>query len=198
MGMIRLPLFIVFIADALSMLLVKDKTIIKPSFLLTQLWNLISIIFKTDTPNTKNPIEIMMKASNFRNKLASSFSNIKNKFNNTKNSINDADREKRKYEKTRKLNRFNDEIGNKVTVESVVNGKYDKKTFKYKDRTQSYVHMLEVNGYKNYTKYNLNPDNSKSYIILNKKKDIIDIENNKIELKHDHPDYKFIIDGWKS
>ena len=26
----------------------------------------------------------------------------------------------------------------------------------------------------------------------------IDVENNKIDIKHDHPDYKFVIDGWKA
>lgn len=197
MGMIRRELFILFILDAISMLIIKDKTMIKPSFILTQLWNLISILFKTDKVNTNNPLEILMMLSNVKNKISNAFHSIKNKFNNVKNSITSVERENRKYEKTRDLNKFNDEIGSKVTVESVSDGKYDKKTFKYKDRTQSYVHMLEANGYKNYRKYSINPEHGKSYIIINKNKDIIDIENNRIDIKHDHPDYKFIIDGWK-
>ncbi|MBR3213396.1 MAG: hypothetical protein IKF79_02665 [Methanosphaera sp.] len=198
MGMIRRELFVIFILDAISMLIIKDKSIIKPSFILTQLWNLISFIFKTDKVNTNNPIEIIMMLSNARTKISDSIKTLKDKITNVKHSINSVERENRKYEKTRNLNKFSDEIGSKVTVESVSNGEYDKKTFKYKDRTQSYVHMLEANGYKNYRQYSLNPQISKSYIIINKNKDLIDIENNRIDIKHDHPDYKFIIDGWKN
>lgn len=198
MGMIRRELFVIFLLDAISMLIIKDKSIIKPSFLLAKLWELISIIFNTDKVNTKNPTEILIMLSNIQTKISNSFNTIKDKITNIKNSINNVERENRKYEKTRNLNKFSDEIGSKVSVESVIDGKYDKKTFKYKDRTQSYVHMLEANGYKNYRQYSLDPKNSKSYIILNKNKDIIDIENNKIDIKHDHPDYKFIVDGWKN
>ncbi|MDO5825862.1 MAG: hypothetical protein Q4Q22_05740 [Methanosphaera sp.] len=198
MGMIRRELFVLFLLDAISMLAIKDKTIIKPSFLLTQLWNLVSLVFNSDKLNTNNPLEILMMLSTFRNKISNAFNDLKFKFTNVKKSINTVERENRKYEKTRNLNKFNEEIGNKVTVESVSNGKYDKKTFEYKDRTQSYVHMLEANGYKNYRNYGLDPQNSKSYIIINKNKDIIDVENNKIDIKHDHPDYKFVIDGWKA
>lgn len=139
-----------------------------------------------------------MMLSNARTKISNSFNSIKDELTKMKNSITHVKRENRKYEKTRNLNKFSDEIGSKVTVESVIDGEYDKKTFKYKDRTQSYVHMLEANGYKNYRQYSLDPKNSKSYIIINKNKDLIDIENNRIDIKHDHPDYKFIIDGWKT
>ena len=197
LGIFRLPLFVIFILDALSMMIIKNKTLIKPSFILTQFWNLISILFNTDTPNTQNPLEIMMMLNNVKNKISNTFNSIKNKFSNIKNSITSINNDNKKYEKTRDINKLSDEIGKKVTVISVSHGKYDEKTFKYKDRTQSYVHMLESNGYKNYSKYSLDPENSKSYIILNKNKDLIDIENNKIQLKHDHPDYKFVLDGWK-
>lgn len=198
LGLFTVPVFLIFILDAISMLVIKNKTILKPSFILSKLWDLIGIIFHTQTQNSQNPTDILFKLSQISNKISDKLTQIKNKISNVLNSIVSIHTEDKKYKKSRNINKFSKEVGDTVIVESISYGKLDKKSFKYRDRTQSYIHMLEVNGYKDYSKYNINPKEGKCYLIRNKKKDIIDIENNKIQISHDHKNYKFITDGWNN
>ena len=35
-----------------------------------------------------------------------------------------------------------------------------------------------------------------AYMVVNKNRDIIDVEQNKVKLSHESRDYKFVVDGW--
>lgn len=96
----------------------------------------------------------------------------------------------------RQLNKFSADIGKKVYIESLSDGKITKKDFKYKDRAVSYVNMLKSNGYKDFTKYNLDINTAKAYIIFNKDDDIVNLDSNSVETSHLDNDYKFIISDW--
>lgn len=60
----------------------------------------------------------------------------------------------------------------------------------------SYVNVLKENGYKDFTKYNINVNTGSAYLIVNKNRDIVDIENNSIQMSHDSKDYDMIVDNW--
>lgn len=199
MGIIRIPLFILLILDVISMIFLQNKTIKRPSFILSKIWDLIDIITNHRNNSTYN--------SHGRNtSLTTPFENISRSFNNVinkmKNLINNFKSDKinnKKYDTERQLNKFSGEIGKKITIEyTSQNNKLKKKSFEYKDRASTYVNMLESEGYKNYTRYNLDPKTSQSYIIFNKNKDIINLSENRIQLKHDDKDYKFVTAGWPS
>ena len=196
MGMISIPLFVLMIVDALTMLKFEDKTIKRPSFILSKIWDFIDMFKRQKKEPTLYRQEESSLLSSFDN-ITSYFSNIGKKIKNLFNNLEEEKVNDKKYDTERKLNKFSDEIGEKITIEyTSPDKKLKKKTFEYKDRAITYIKMLESNGYKNYTKYNLNADTSSTYIILNKNKDIVDIEKNRIQLKHDDPDYKYVIRGW--
>lgn len=199
LGIFRIPLFIIMIIDALTMIRNDSKTIKRPSWILSRIWDLIDIF--TNNRNSQGYYN-----SNKNNSIYNAFNNISNNINNFSNKIknifNNLKEEKlssKKYDKERELNKFSNEIGKKITVEyTSENNKLKKKSFKYKDRASTYINMLESKGYKNYTKYNLDATNSLTYIIFNKDKDIVDLTSNKIQLSHKNTEYKFVTDGWPS
>ncbi|WP_323736031.1 hypothetical protein PXD04_09110 [Methanosphaera sp. ISO3-F5] len=197
MGLIRIPLFILLIIDALSMLVFKEKTVKRPSFLLSKLWDLIEYIQGSRSSHGYSTASKSGSVSNTFNNVTNSVNKTKNKIKNIFNNINSIKINNKKYNKERELNKFSSEIGKKITVEyTSQDNKLQKKTFEYKDRATTYIKMLESKGYKNYTKYNINPTQTETYIIFNKNKDIIDIENNKIQLKKQDKNYKYVVDGW--
>lgn len=197
MGLIRIPLFILLIIDALSMLVFKEKTVKRPSFLLSKLWDLIEYIQGSRSNPGYSTASKSGSVSNTFNNVTNSVNKTKNKIKNVFNNINSIKINNKKYNKERELNKFSSEIGKKITVEyTSQDNKLQKKTFEYKDRATTYIKMLESKGYKNYTKYNINPTQTETYIIFNKNKDIIDIENNKIQLKKQDKNYKYVVDGW--
>lgn len=134
--------------------------------------------------------------NNHINNFTDKIHNVHGKIDNFINNMNNKLRKDKKYKQERQNNKFNPEIGKKVIVESISDGKKTKKTFKYKDRTLTYIHTLEANGYKNYTHYNLDLKYAKAYIILNDNKDIIDVENNKIKCAKNDKNYNFLINQW--
>lgn len=191
MGIIRIPLFILLIIDALTMITYKEKSIKKPSYILAKLWNLIEYIQTGRLNRNYNSSGNAISNINYQ------FINLKNKITDLINNLKDNKQKQKKYNMERELNKFNPEIGKKVIIEyTSENKKLEKKSFKYKDRAITHIKMLESKGYKNYTKYNLNPEESLTYMIYNKNRDIIDLENNTIQLKKDDKDYKFVTDGW--
>lgn len=196
MGIIRIPLFVLLIIDALTMITYKEKTIKRPSYLLSKLWDFIEYIQGSRGMNSYNSRNVNSLANTFSN-INFHIKNTSNKIKNIFNNIHSVKINHRKYDKERELNKFSDEVGKKVTIEYTSHdNKLKKKSFEYKDRANTYIKMLESQGYKNYTKYNLDPKQSQTYIIFNKNKDIIDIEHNKIQLKKEDKDYKYVIDGW--
>ncbi|HIH36154.1 MAG TPA: hypothetical protein HA255_06865, partial [Methanosphaera sp.] len=125
------------------------------------------------------------------------FNGLRNKINNLINNFDDDESRNNKYYKERELNKFSDEIGKKIIIEyTSEDNNLKKKTFQYKDRATTFIKMLESNGYKDYTKYNVDPKNSLTYIIFNKNKDIVNVFENKIQTKHDDKNYKIITEGW--
>ncbi|MBR0472092.1 MAG: hypothetical protein IJI98_05290 [Methanosphaera sp.] len=197
MGLIRIPLFILLIIDALSMLVFKEKTVKRPSFLLSKLWDLIEYIQGSRSNPGYSTASKSGSVSNTFNNVTNSVNKTKNKIKNVFHNLNSIKINNKKYNKERELNKFSSEIGKKITVEyTSQDNKLQKKTFEYKDRATTYIKMLESKGYKNYTKYNINPTQTETYIIFNKNKDIIDIENNKIQLKKQDKNYKYVVDGW--
>lgn len=196
MGIIRIPLFVLLIIDALTMIVIKDKTVKRPSFILSKLWDVIDYIRGHRGTGGYNAGGENFLVRGFNN-ISFHITNTSNKIKKFINNMHDNKVNHEKYNKERELNKFNSEIGKKITIEyTSQDNKIKKKTFEYKDRANTYLKMLESQGYKNYTKYNLNPKQSKTYIIFNKNKDIIDIENNKIQIKKENKDYKYVTDGW--
>ena len=197
MGIIRIPLFVLMIIDALTMLKIQNKTIKRPSFILSKIWDLIDII--TNHRNTKN-YNYGYNDSTVHtvfDRISHSLSNCINKIKNIFNNYNEDKINRKKYDKEREINKFSDEIGKNITIEyTSPDKKLKKKSFKYNDRATTYVNMLESEGYKNYTKYNIDPQTGSTYIVFNKNKDIIDLSANKIQLKHDDKDYKYVTYGW--
>jgi len=196
LGIIRIPLFLIFILDAISMLIIKNKSIKAPSFILQQLHKLISRIFGSDYASPQNMYRHANNINTHVNTASDKIHNTKDKFNNFIQNMNNKIRKDNKYKQERQLNKFSQEVGKKVTVQSISEGKITSKSFKYKDRTLSYIHTLEANGYKNYTHYNLDIKQAKAYIILNNNNDIIDVENNKIKCAKNDKNYKFLINQW--
>lgn len=199
LGLIQIPLFIVFILDALSMIIIKqeNKTLRKPSFILSKIWDIIEYITRGRQGNYNNTNNFINSIYNLSDKIRNTFQNISDKFQNIKNNINKTRQNNKKYNIERELNKFSPEIGDKITIESIKPGeKLEKKKFKYRDRAISYIKILESNGYADYTKYNINLNLSPAYIIINKERDLVDIDSNKIKLKHDTNDYHYVIDGW--
>lgn len=189
-------LFVIFIIDAISMLIIKNKTIKRPSFILSKIWDLLEFLHVSNGQNP-NIYDISRKTQNFSYKVQDTYNSIKTKISNTLNKITNFKQEHNKYQTERNKNKFSKEIGKKVTVEQITYGKkLQKKSFKYRDRTMSYIKVLEKNGYKDYTKYNLDPNISNAYIIVNKNKDIIDVKNNSIAINHNTNDYKIVLEGW--
>jgi hypothetical protein len=128
------------------------------------------------------------------------FSKLDDVTNIIKNLINNFDEDEatnNKYYKERELNRFSDEIGEEIIIEYTSQENIlKKKSFIYKDRATTFINMLESNGYKNYSKYNVNPENGLTYLVFNKNKDIVDVFTNKIQIEHDDKNYKIITEGW--
>lgn len=196
MGLLRFPLFIVMLLDALSMLFVNNKSIKKPSFILSMIWNFIDYLrnpggSNTHFNSTNNGIyKVLDKITLYLNKASSK---IKNSLENIKSLKSN----RRKYDTEREINKFDSKLGKKITIESISQGeKLKKKTFEYKDRAITYLKMLESNGYKNYTKYNIDINNTSAYIILNEKRDVIDLENNTIQITQENKDYQHVTNGW--
>lgn len=198
MGIIGIPLFIVMILDAMTMIKFDDKTIKRPSFILSKIWNLIDAISNKGNNNTyKQKTNSYSSLYKGVENISNSFNNIRNKINKLINNFDEDESKNNKYYKERELNKFSDEIGENITIEyTSANHDLKKKTFKYKDRATTFIKMLESNGYKDYTKYNVNPQNSLTYMIFNKNKDIVNVFENKIQTKHEDKNYKIITEGW--
>ncbi len=198
MGIIGIPLFILMILDALTMIQFEDKTIKRPSFILSKIWDIFDAVSNRNQVNNYN--QKMNNSSQLFNGVENISNSLKNIINKIKNIINNFDEDEsnnNKYYKERELNRFSDEIGENITIEYTSQDNIlKKKSFKYKDRATTFIKMLESNGYKDYTKYNVNPNNSLTYIIFNKNKDIINVFENKVQTKHDDENYKIITEGW--
>lgn len=198
MGIIGIPLFVLMILDALTMIKFEDKSIKRPSFILSKIWDVIDALSNKQNGNnyntkTKNNSSLYKSVENISN----GFNNIRNKIKNLINNFDEEESKNNKYYKEREINKFDDEIGENVTIEyTSQDNVLKKKSFKYKDRATTFIKMLESNGYKDYTKYNMNPQNSLTYIIFNKDKDIVNVFENKIETKHDDKYYKIITEGW--
>lgn len=194
LGMIRIPLFILFVADALTMINKKDKTLKKPSLILSKLWDLLEYLHLNQANNDNN---LTYTLNNTVTKIAGLIEGIKTEITRFIDNFTQKKREDKKYEKEREINKFNPEIGEKVIIEyTSPNDKPKKKTFKYRDYALSFIDVLEKNGYKNYTKYNINPQQAQAYIITNKKHDIVDLENNKIQTRKEDNEYKIIMEDW--
>lgn len=192
MGIVRLPLFILFILDALSIFTIKNKTVKRPSFILSKIWDLIdfvSIRTKRQDYNYTNTNSLV--------KVRDSITNITNKIKNMINNIHSLKKDNKKYEAQRKLNKFPDNIGKKINIEYISPGeKLQRKTFEYKDSAVTFVKMLESNSYKNYSIYSINTKLSPAYMIFNQKRDIVDLEKMKIKITSKDKNYKFVTDGW--
>ncbi|OED30364.1 hypothetical protein [Methanosphaera sp. WGK6] len=194
-------IFVLFIIDAITIFLMKNKTIKRPSFILSKIWDIIDYFIKPKYNSQQNNFQenmiILTKLGEIGTKITNTFNNIKIKLINFKDNIINLRKENNKYNTERQINKFSNEIGSKVTIEYIEPGKkLHKKTFKYKDRLTSYIRVLESNGYKDYTKYNVNLDTAPAYIIINKNRDLVDIEKNIIKLNHNTTDYSFILNDW--
>ncbi len=197
MGIVHIPLFILMIIDALTMIKFENKSIKRPSFILSKIWDLIDIVSKRNTSNNQNFRNNSSGFMNIIEKVSFQINNISNKIKNIINNIKQDKKDNTKYYRERELNKFSNEIGKNIIIEYTSEDNIlKKKSFKYKDRATTFIKMLESNGYKDFTKYNLDPKNSLTYIVFNKNKDIIDVFENKIQTKHDDKEYKFIIEGW--
>lgn len=197
MGIIGIPLFIVMILDALTMIKFEDKTIKRPSFILSKIWDILDRLSNKDNKNYNNNTNNFSSFYRGIGNISNSFNGLRNKINNLINNFDEDESRNNKYYKERELNKFSDEIGKKITIEyTSEDNNLKKKTFQYKDRATTFIKMLESNGYKNYTKYNVDPKNSLTYIIFNKNKDIVNVFENKIQTKHDDKNYKIITEGW--
>lgn len=197
MGIIGIPLFIVMILDALTMIKFEDKTIKRPSFILSKIWDILDRLSNKDNKNYNNNTNNFSSFYRGIGNISKTFNGLRNKINNLINNFDDDESRNNKYYKERELNKFSDEIGKKIIIEyTSEDNNLKKKTFQYKDRATTFIKMLESNGYKDYTKYNVDPKNSLTYIIFNKNKDIVNVFENKIQTKHDDKNYKIITEGW--
>lgn len=197
MGIVSIPLFILMIIDALTMIKYSSKTIKRPSYILSKIWDLIDIIKSKSSGQKYTNQNVYSSADRSENTIINYFTNICDKIKNLFNNFKSSKLNNEKYEKQRQINKFSTEIGKKITIEYTSdNNKIKKKNFEYKDQAITFINILESKGYKDYSKYNLNPKESKTYMIFNKNKDIINLKNNKIQLKKDEPDYKYVINGW--
>lgn len=197
MGIIGIPLFIVMILDALTMIKFEDKTIKRPSFILSKIWDILDRLSNKDNKNYNNNTNNFSSFYRGIENISKTFNGLRNKINNLINNFDEDESRNNKYYKERELNKFSDEIGKKITIEyTSEDNNLKKKTFQYKDRATTFIKMLESNGYKDYTKYNVDPKNSLTYIIFNKNKDIVNVFENKIQTKHDDKNYKIITEGW--
>lgn len=197
MGIIGIPLFIVMILDALTMIKFDDKTIKRPSFILSKIWDILDRLSNKDNKNYNNNTNNFSSFYRGIGNISKTFNGLRNKINNLINNFDEDESRNNKYYKERELNKFSDEIGKKITIEyTSEDNNLKKKTFQYKDRATTFIKMLESNGYKDYTKYNVDPKNSLTYIIFNKNKDIVNVFENKIQTKHDDKNYKIITEGW--
>jgi len=197
MGIIGIPLFIVMILDALTMIKFEDKTIKRPSFILSKIWDILDRLSNKDNKNYNNNTNNFSSFYRGIGNISKTFNGLRNKINNLINNFDEDESRNNKYYKERELNKFSDEIGKKITIEyTSEDNNLKKKTFQYKDRATTFIKMLESNGYKDYTKYNVDPKNSLTYIIFNKNKDIVNVFENKIQTKHDDKNYKIITEGW--
>lgn len=197
MGIIGIPLFIVMILDALTMIKFEDKTIKRPSFILSKIWDILDRLSNKDNKNYNNNTINFSSFYRGIGNISKTFNGLRNKINNLINNFDEDESRNNKYYKERELNKFSDEIGKKITIEyTSEDNNLKKKTFQYKDRATTFIKMLESNGYKDYTKYNVDPKNSLTYIIFNKNKDIVNVFKNKIQTKHDDKNYKIITEGW--
>lgn len=193
----RIPLFLIFILDALSMLIIQNKTLKRPSFVLSKIWDLLEFLHIGKKGYNPNIYDVSQKVGNSSNKIKHFTYNLNTKINNFKESIFSFKKDHFKYKTERNRNKFSPEIGNKVIVEQIIPGKkIQKKSFKYKDRAASYINVLKENGYKDFTKYNLDVNTCNAYLVVNKKRDIIDVENNSIALSHESKDYNIIVGNW--
>lgn len=196
MGIVSFPLFILLILDALTMIKIENKTIKRPSFILSLIWDMIDYISNRRSPSINNTNTNTSVVNTF-DRLSINLRNTINKIKNMLNNLRSEKLSRNKYNKERQLNKFSDEIGKKVIIEyTSQDQKLKKKTFDYKDRASTFINILESKGYKNYTKYNLDINSSLTYLVYNKNKDIIDISANKIQVKKDEKTYKYVTDGW--
>lgn len=192
LGIFRYLVFILFIFDGISMIVKKNKTIKAPSFILSKIWYILDHI---------NMGNFMYKTSYythvFVDKITGVYNTLKNKISNLNQIFTRQKQRSNKYKKERNFNKFSDEIGRKVIVSYVDdNGNCGRKEFKYKDRLNSYLKMLNDDGYKDFTQYNVNPKLTPSYVVLTSHGDLVDVENNSVKLSRKSSDYKFIMDSW--
>lgn len=197
MGIIGIPLFILMILDALTMLKFEDKTIKRPSFILSKLWDVIDGISNPRGTNNRNYQNSFSSLFKTFEKVSHKLDDITNIIKNLINNFDDDESTDNKYYKERELNKFSPEIGETITIEYTSQDNIlKKKSFLYKDRATTFIKMLESNGYKNYSKYNIDPNSGLTYIVFNKDKDIVDVFTNKILIRHDENNYKIITEGW--
>lgn len=196
MGLVRFPLFIIFILDALSIFMIKNKTIKRPSFILSKIWDLIDLItMKRNGQNLNNANTNSLV--NVHNSITNVIDKISKKIKNTTNNFDNLKKEDKKYEAQRELNKFPDSIGKKVIIEYISPGqKLKRKTFEYKDSAVTFIRTLESNSYKNYSIYSINTQLAPAYMIFNQNRDIVDLEKMKIKITSKDKNYKFVTDGW--
>lgn len=192
LGIFRRLLFVVFILDALSMIIKEDKSMKCPSFILSKIWYIID---KIDMKKTATIISYYI--NRFTTAFKTTYTKVKYSLSNIKENILNIKNRESKFKKERNINKFSSQVGSKVTVEYIKPGeKLQRKTFKFKDRALSFIHLLESEGYKDYSSYNLDINMTPAYMVVNKNRDIIDVEQNKVKLSHESRDYKFVVDGW--
>lgn len=198
MGIIGIPLFILMILDALTMIKFEDKTIKRPSLVLSKIWDVIDAFSnKGNSNNYNHNVNDSSPLYKGADNISNGFKNLRNKIQNLINNFDEDKSNNKKYHRERELNKFSDEIGENITIEyTSQDNVLKKKSFKYKDRATTFIKMLESNGYMDYTKYNVNPADSLTYIIFNKNRDIVNVFENKIQTKHDDENYKIITEGW--
>ncbi len=191
--LLRIPLFILFIIDALTMIHRPQKSIRRPSYILTHIWNFIDSI---SDPQSRTH-DVLMTIESYIRKFCYRIENIYARIRNALNNFRLNQNKEQKYNRERDLNKFSSKIGSKVTVESIKpGGKIEKKSFKYKDRAISYVNLLKSNGYKDYTQYNVDLNQSPAYIVVNKNRDLIDLELEDVKMFSTDKHYNLVVDGW--
>ena len=120
MGIIGIPLFILMILDAFSMLHYEDKTIKRPSFILAKIWDVVDRFSNKNKKdlryNPNNQSSLLRSIDNISYKL----NNITNKIKNLINNFNDDESTNNKYYKERELNKFSDEIGEYIIIEYTI------------------------------------------------------------------------------
>lgn len=188
LGKFRLLVFVLFLADAFSMINKSDKTFKCPSFILSKLWVLIDRI---DFNN------LSYKIKQLTDSIQNSYQNLKFRFKQMQTNMQNKYHHESKYKKERNQNKFADSIGDKVIIEYINSDKkLKRKSFKYRDRALSFIHVLQMDGFRDFTSYNLNLDSTPAYIVVNKKRDFVDLESNSVKLYHNDNDYKFVAGDW--